>query len=62
MATRDDPGSLERLAQDIDAIEAELVRLQSRLWSVRQRIQERLGKKIGHQYDHPEPRGTRVVG
>lgn len=50
-----DPKSLERLAHDIDEVEADLMRLQSKLWSVRQRIQERLGKKIGYQYDEPTP-------
>jgi len=42
---------LEAIARDIDRVEADLVRLQSRCWSIRQRLQARIGKKIGHQYD-----------
>ena len=40
-----------RILQDIDDTEADLVRLQSRLWSVRRRLQEIAGKKVGHQYE-----------
>jgi tetrahydromethanopterin S-methyltransferase subunit G len=55
MPTYDTPNSLERLAADIDEVEADLVRLQSKLWRVRQRIQDRMGKKVGYQYDEPTP-------
>jgi hypothetical protein len=44
----------EKLALEIDRVEADLVRLQSRLWSIRQRMQEEIGKKIGHQYDEEQ--------
>ena len=43
--------TIEEMAQEIDRVEAELVRLQSGLWRVRQALQQRVGKRIGHQYD-----------
>lgn len=53
---------MERMAKDLDQVEAELCRLQSCVWSVRDRLQKIMGKKVGFQYDDPEPRGTRVIG
>jgi hypothetical protein len=61
MSDRGNPNSLERLAEDIDRVEADLIGMQSRLWSIRQRIQTRLGKKIGFQYDD-ESRRPRTDG
>ena len=53
--TRDEA---KQLAEDIDRTEADLVMLQSRLWSVRQRLQKYVGRPVGFQYDEPNERGS----
>lgn len=35
----------------LDRIEADLVRLQSRLWRVRRHLQDTWGLRVGHQYE-----------
>lgn len=40
-----------KLAEQIDAIEADLYRMVSRLWSVRQALEKVVGSKVGHDYN-----------
>jgi hypothetical protein len=48
-----------KLAEELDAIEADLVTLQARLWRLRQAVQKQVGEPVGFQYDHPNERGQR---
>ena len=45
------------LALALDTCEADLVRIQSVLWRVRQALQEIVGKPVGYQYGEPNERG-----
>lgn len=43
-----------QLALSLDRIEADLVGLQHRVYSVRKRLEEVVGEPVGYQYDQPD--------
>jgi hypothetical protein len=43
----------EKYAEMLDRTEAELTRIRTDLWSLRQALQHVVGKPVGYQYDEP---------